>query len=416
MQTQSYKISEHTQHHTSKHDVGTVIPTLEYPPLGIYANKVANTDSQKVTNKPLRSKLHKIRQQISKRKLASDRVCNCGYKPLSGAVEIHINKKHNSAKVAGVETCGSVWACPVCRTKIMTKRAKELKTIGEGYKRDGGKTVLVTLTVPHYKGQHLDTILGSHKNKTGLSGAMARLRQHRRFRQLKEDINYDADARAIENTYGQNGYHSHIHLIFYYRGDISLETLESRLYDIWADVCVSAGLEMPTPARGVKVTEGEGEYLAKWGAPCELTSDHKQAKNGNKTISELEASLLGDSSAETILKQYYQTMHGRKLLTWAGTNLRKKYLADPNLTDEQLATDDHNDGERLFVLPFGLWKQIYHTNNVGQMLTAVEKDPDRGLHDFCKRYGIDSSGAVRSYKQFDIAQNIRIDLSGFMEN
>ncbi len=397
---------------------GEVVTSVS-PSLGIYASKVANPDSQQVKKKPLRAQQHKIRKKIREKKLASQRVCDCGYKPLGGSVEVHFNRQYNSAKVAGLETCGSVWACPVCRTKIMSGRADELREVGEAFRGDGGNTCMVTLTVPHYSGQSLSKIIGTHKGKTGLAGAFARMRQHRRFRELKQHIKYVADTRALEITHGRNGFHAHVHMILYYDAPIELSELETMFYGLWADVCQSADLEPPSRSHGVKVTEGEGEYLAKWGAPCELTSvAHKEAKNGNRTMAEMEAVLLTDDpdatrQAEIILKEYYSTMAGRRLLTWGGKNLKKEYLDVPDMTDEEHAQDDeHGEGERLYVLPFTLWKQIYYAG-VGEMLSEVERCPETGLYAFCKRHGIDASGAFRSYRQYEPMSTTNIEISDF---
>lgn len=377
--------------------------------LGIYANKVANADSQQVKEKPQRTKLNKIRREIKNRKLASERVCNCGYKPIGSHVELHKNPEHGSVKVANVETCGSVWACPVCRTKIMSKRADELRNIGEGWRADGGQTAMLTLTIPHYKHQTLQSVMGGHKAKTGLAGAFARLRQHRQWREFKRQINYAADVRVYENTHGKNGFHSHIHAILYYKKDIDINSYAGQLYDLWANVCNATGLSTPSQKHGLKITKGTDEYLAKWGAPNELTSDQqKEAKNGNKTIAELENDLLimeDTTSTEAILKEFYSTMQGRKLLTWGGENLRKRYLSEPDKTDTELAEDQHGDGERLFIIDGKTWQQIYNTGEVGEMLTAVENDNENGLFVFLGKYKINSFGVKRTLKKFD-TQNL----------
>ncbi len=387
--------------------------------LGIYADKVANSEAQAVKEKPLRSRLHKIRAEIRNRNLASQRVCDCGYKPLGSHVEVHFNREHHSAKVAGLETCGSVWACPVCRTKIMSGRADELRQIGEGFREDGGRTSMITLTVPHYRGQALSTILGTHKTKKGLAGAFARMRAHRQWRELKDVIGYVADTRAIEVTHGRNGYHAHVHMLIYYNSAVDITELENRVYRLWASVCESAGLERPSTSHGVRVTEGDGEYLAKWGAPCELTSQaHKQAKNGNQTIAELEAMLNADAAhqAEPVLREYYAAMHGRKLLTWGGKNLRKEYLDVPDMTDEEHAQDEHGDGERLYILPFLVWKQIYYTNQVGQFLSMIEADTETGLFTFCRQHGIKTGGVVRTYKDVPAVADVNTKITELLNN
>ncbi len=380
--------------------------------LGIYGNKVANTDTQLVTsieNKPYRTQRLKLRYQIQKLKLASGDVLNCGRKPLGKHVEVHYNPEFNSAKIANVETCGSVWACPVCRNKILTKRAEELITIGNAFRADGGKTCMATFTASHYAGQSLKTVLGTHKSKQGISGAFARLRQHRKWREIIDKIGCVADVRVIETTDGKNGWHVHIHMILYYVDDcepyVTGGEMERELFDLWKTACIHAGMGEPSREHGIKITYGDDQYLAKWGSPNELTSDSaKQAKNGNKSIAEIEAFILSDIPeeklyAETRLKEYYNTFFNRKMLTWGGEfNLRKTYLKKPDKTDKEHATDEHGNGERLFVIAYACWKLIYNTGNVGSLLNYIEADKEHGVYKFLEKHKIESTGVHRCVK------------------
>ncbi len=387
------------------------------PSLGSNANNVAShgecSVDEHVTGLPKtkkkRAKNRKIKAAIKMKKLsASERIANCGYKTLGHHAEIHYNPEHGSAKVANVETCASVWACPVCRDKILNGRADELKKVGEGWRADGGQTVMITFTVPHYKHQSLKTVLGSSAAKTGLSGAFYRLRQQRAWRELKTDICYEADVRVYEVTHGKNGWHPHIHLILYYKNNVDKNLLENRLYNLWLSVCLASGLSAPNKDHGVRITKGTDKYLAKWGAPNELSSDsHKEAKNGNYTIAELENELLGNNAEKvtSVLREYYTTMTGRKMLTWGGKNLRKRYLSEPEITDDELAMDEHGDGERLFIIASKTWQQIYYAG-IGELLDYIEADREEGIYRYCTKHAIDPGGVVKTIKEVDASDMI----------
>jgi len=380
-------------------------------PLGNNANKVATPEPQAVTNKPVREKLYRIRSKISKEKIVSQRTANCGYKTIGRHAEINFNPLHGSVNVSNIETCASVWQCPVCRSKIMQKRANELQIIEERFKAEGGHTAMITFTVPHYKHQSLKTIQGNHKGKTGISGAMARLRQHRAWRSLKKQIGYISDCRATEITHGSNGWHQHMHMIIYTHREIDIETTEPVLLNLWADCCEAAQLDRPNN-HGVKITRGASQYIAKWGAASELTSTTaKEGKNGNMSISEMEATMLTDpDSVKMTLKEYYTTMKGRKLLTWSGHNMRAQFL-DTELTDEEIAKDDHGEGERLFVVDVKTWHQIYNTGLIGTMLSMIEKDPQNGLFAFLRANKIRPEGIRRNIKELPLQPELKIDLS-----
>ena len=53
------------------------------------------------------------------------------------------------AGFSGLFSCGNVWLCPVCSTRIAAERAKELETVLGHFLKSGGWAVLVTLTMRH---------------------------------------------------------------------------------------------------------------------------------------------------------------------------------------------------------------------------------------------------------------------------
>ena len=380
-------------------------------PLGSNANKVATPEPQQVTSKPVRQKLYAIRTANRKQRIVSDRTGNCGCKTIGRHAELNLNPLHNSVNITNVETCASVWQCPVCRSKIMQGRADELRQVEENFKADGGHTFMLTLTAPHYKGQSLRKTLGTHKDKTGITGAMARLRQQRAWKAFKQDIGYIADCRALEITTGRNGWHPHLHMIIYTHDPVNTQAVENTLLPLWSDCCEKAGLDRPNH-HGVKANKGVSEYLAKWGAASELSSDTtKAAKNGNRTISELEAIMLTDpDSVQMTLKEYYSTMKGRKLLTWSGHNMRGQFL-DEEKTDQELATDDRGEGEKLYNIQAHTWQQIYNTGKIGTMLSMIEKDHQNGLFAFLEAHHINPGGVSRTVKDMPLPEQIKTDLS-----
>ncbi len=364
-------------------------------PLGSNANKVANTEPQQVTNKPLRDKLFSLRTANRRHKIVSQRTQDCGCKTIGHHAELNLNPRHSSVNITNIETCASVWQCPVCRAKIQQGRADQLRLLQQRFEADGGHTFMLTFTLPHYHGQGLRGLLGSHKDKAGLSGAIARMRQHRTWRDFKAQAGYMADCRAMEVTHGDNGFHPHVHMIVYTTKPADLPRAQAMLSPLWADCCEAAGMDRPNE-HGVRATKGVSDYLAKWGAASELSSDAvKQAKNGNRSVAQLESFMLTDpDSVKGILKEYYQAMKGRKLLTWAGENIRDLYL-DDDVTDLELATDDHGQGRKLFNIHRTTWLQIYNTGRIGRMLSMVENSPQTGLFDFLQAYNIDPGGVTR---------------------
>lgn len=289
------------------------------------ANSTVSSLLESDLEKKVRRKLlYNARYIKSRLSLGSDRSCNCGKFGLSTEVGIAVNGTTKSARFTGVETCNSVWECPVCRERIMRERQEELQSISDFWGHSN--TALLTLTIPHHAGQSLNELKGDSKQKTGLKGSFRRMLASRAWRKLSADYGIVGMVRAIEPNYGyQNGWHPHYHLILFFgqkSGDVfepsqffdtclpglvpsvagkvkeqerrdlvrqaeksiqipdsmtrrdyvqkldseKMNALQLAVYDIWKDCCLASGLKEPSPKHGVKVTNGAASYIAKWGA------------------------------------------------------------------------------------------------------------------------------------------------------
>src|SRR5580693_2124997 len=87
---------------------------------------------------------------------------NCGAVPVGDRVEIRI--KDGSAYYCGLETCGSVWLCPVCSAKIHHRRAAELRDALTTWETQGHAASLITITVPHDLGDSLSKLLDAERD------------------------------------------------------------------------------------------------------------------------------------------------------------------------------------------------------------------------------------------------------------
>lgn len=62
------------------------------------------------------------------------------------------------AGFAGIETCGSVWACPACSAKIGAVRSASLAALLAWASGEGHTVAMLTLTARHHKGDRLDDL------------------------------------------------------------------------------------------------------------------------------------------------------------------------------------------------------------------------------------------------------------------
>ena len=59
---------------------------------------------------------------------------------------------------AGLATCGSIWACPVCSAKIRNTRAEEISAAAARWDLAGNSVYMITLTAPHDLGMKLSAL------------------------------------------------------------------------------------------------------------------------------------------------------------------------------------------------------------------------------------------------------------------
>ncbi|MFJ2194191.1 protein rep [Kitasatospora sp. NPDC087861] len=116
---------------------------------------------------------------------------------------------------SGLTTCKSIWACPVCQAVIRAERANDISEGAARHVANGGTAYLVTLTARHYKRHALEDLRKamSRAYKALISGAQwagdpTRGREGERARMGVLGV-----MRSVEVTWGENGWHPHLHLV-----------------------------------------------------------------------------------------------------------------------------------------------------------------------------------------------------------
>ena len=70
------------------------------------------------------------------------RVCKCGKVPTASKVKVNRHINSSKAHYSGLQTCGSVWVCPVCASKTSEKRRLELSNGTGQWIEMGGKLLI----------------------------------------------------------------------------------------------------------------------------------------------------------------------------------------------------------------------------------------------------------------------------------
>lgn len=252
-----------------------------------------------------------------------------------GDVQVWTRPDGSAPRYRRLFKCGNVWTCPVCSGKIAQKRGEEIAAALE--KHQGG-ALLVTLTFRHKRGEQLSNLL------TTFLASVRRFKQGATYTKIKKEIGYVGAIRALEITYGENGFHPHTHELIFTRdlSDEEIQNIKARYCARWIDVLQKFGLSGAYAVACDVRRATDGEYLVKygksatWNAGAELARGDVKETAGRSMWELLEHSDK-DKRAAALYREFYKAIRGKKILFWS-PGLKKKYLI-PEVSDEDLAND-----------------------------------------------------------------------------
>lgn len=273
-------------------------------------------------------------------------------------------------------TCGSVWVCPVCASKITEKRRVELVEAFSKWKDQGGGVLLLTLTVPHYSHQSLSFVLD------GINDARRRLLNRKPWKRMKAELGIAGEVRTLEVTHGANGWHPHFHVLLFTSSLIDrdeLPTFESSILKQWQSACEASGLPLPNH-HGVSLEDGSkaASYASKWGLEHEMTKGHvKHGREGGRTPFDLLRWYLSEKSPEAarLFTEYAREFKGRNQLLWS-RGLRDLLALGQEATDEELAASQDEDASLFAEIPLNVWRIILKADRRGELLEVCRMGHD----------------------------------------
>lgn len=373
-----------------------------------------------------RSARYMLRETLQDHR-TTDRLKACGMKTTGGDVAFRVGPS-GLAAYAGLQTCASIWSCPICMPKIRTARATELENFAaawiahgvltildeSGRRISGGRgLVMGTFTFSHHKRLRLAPML------VALQAAWKKLQQNKRYRRIMEEHGLAGFTRALELTYGRNGWHPHLHVLFWFPSHMPQATadrIREAFADMWAKACVSAGLNSPSDAHGVDlrtVARGKegAKQLARYVAKIEgadgversmgnemMRGDLKTGRRAESItpfeIAELYAE-TGEKKWLTLWLEYERATHGRKALTWSDglkAMLQENLdIAEDSRTDEEIAETEEESSQTVAFIPRSTWYQhiAHHRGRRLQLLHAYERLGEIGLQTCAKDWGLD---------------------------
>lgn len=408
---------------TASKNRGLGINTKSCSKLDIKGSKkssdLVKRNSFRAFNIKLKERAGEILYDPKKNYKQQNRVCRCGTSRIkkSEPVGVKYNSETKTASYTNLQYCGSVWLCPDCSYKISQERKKDLSEAMKGCRDKGLHVAMLTLTVPHYLGDDLKLLLKK------MSKAKHKLWTNRNGREyLADQFPMVGHITATEVKYSDNnGFHPHFHILCFLNKQYSkedLKTIESELYELWAEKCMKSGLGKPNRRNGIDLKMGSNnenvlaDYVAKWGMAEEMTQAH--LKVGKKNLSSLtmwevlELAQIEESTKDKysyIFKTYAKAFKGRRQLFWSKG--LKELLKVEVKDDEEIANkedDQTEDFDALYLSEQDWWTICYHKVRA-QVLELVESDFERN--------GIQTD--LKSVRDFLVGLKNPADFSGSRE-
>jgi replication protein len=234
----------------------------------------------------------------------SVRVQMCGLRPSTPLVGVKVADYPTGGRRAwwtGVALCKRQYACPVCASATAARRRDELTRMMRG---DGaGRWQMVTLTMRHSRG---DSLLSLRKR---LMAAWRKVRVTRVVREIFDE-KVSASARALEVTYGDNGWHPHLHILL--RTEEWTVSEERCLSELWVRTVGATAERGVLWSKRASCASTVEAYLSKLGA--EVAGIAKEPKHGNVTPWQLAKAATTDEAARALWREYAEAMRGARIL------------------------------------------------------------------------------------------------------
>ena len=349
----------------SRRPIGAAEGGGDRPPLVMMANNSSSPPT------PGALRIAADRAQTLIREICADlseakRIVKCGRCPTGKGNTAVRRTDTNQAYAAGVQTCGSVWACAQCSFKIRSKRAIEISRAVRRHLDRGGSVLHVVFTVAHRAGELLEKIWGV------LSDSWSYLTSGGGWQNFKHDYGLDGYIRSAEATHGLNGWHPHLHVLLFINKPVSPVNNESDYWNLrrflrnrWTKRLEAKHGRQVSQEYGLRIdpiksddADGSGQYVTKVGLEMAMTNTKLGRGEGQRTPFAIahDAAETGCVDDINLWREWVRASHNQRSITWS-QGLREQLGLGPEKTDEELATEDPG-GETVAEITPDLWRAI----------------------------------------------------------
>ena len=352
------------------------------------------------------------------------RVAMCHRGTDGGAPAIKRSADRINARYTGLQTCASVWHCPICAPKVAQVRKAEMNEAIQAHKKAGGEVYFATYTRQHDAesggaGSLPDALKGLSKALSGVKG-------NRGYREAMAAAGSIGAIRGFEVTYGEiNGWHPHAHeLIFAAPGNLA--QLRRSIRSQWCRLLVRRGLaglklgdigrdrfrklrDLYRRAFTLQAGDYAAEYVAKfgrepegergsWGIASEITRSHLKRGRGPldgapqrcahaSPWALLNDALDGDQRSRVLWREYAEAMQGKRQLFWS-RGLRVHFFGIAERTDDDIAAAaDSRCTEHVCELGPIEWQTVIAHDARFDVLRIAALSGAAAVHDYIEKLG-----------------------------
>ena len=290
---------------------------------------------------------------------------------LNATVDI-VKGKDKKVHFHKLASCALIWRCPVCSLKILKGREDTIYALAKSHERKEKAMGFLTFTLPHAANETLET------NFNKLIQKYNDLQHQRFFKEFRsgctrkglENVGYIlGQIKSVEITWkALNGWHPHLHILNFY--DLGLNEQDKKCINHFQKKCLAwwvshTGAKMigqdSQICYGIK---GAADYMAKWDAVKEITSESLKSSKGISPFGILKKLALNDFrnvqekiKLRELYREYCEVTKGRHRISF-GRNLRKAYPEVVQDETDQELCEKIEIREVIMQFHLSAWKQI----------------------------------------------------------